>query len=74
MGCRFPKNERRNMKPNHKIEPSMLDNAHLFDNNFFRRFVLRHAPQPLKLTDNIAKNYLFPTFYGDVTCAQVTSP
>ncbi len=58
------------MKPNHKIEPSMLDNAHLFDNNFFRRFVLRHAPQPLKLTDNIAKNYLFPTFYGDVTCAQ----
>lgn len=58
------------MKPNFKIEPKFLDNADQFQNDFFRRFTLRHAPQPLPLTDNISKNYLFPTFYGDVTCAQ----
>ena len=57
------------MKPTHTIDPELLDNAADFTEPFYRRFHLRHAPQPLQLNDKIAKNYLFPTFYGDVTCA-----
>ena len=44
-------------------------NEAVFKNDFFSRFTLRHAPEPLKLSDSISKDYLFPTFYGDVTCA-----
>lgn len=57
------------MKPTLTINPEMLDNADKFQNDFFRRFTLRPAPKPLQLNDEIARNYLFPTFYGDVTCA-----
>lgn len=57
------------MQPTHEITPDLLDNADEFKNSFFSRFHLRHAPKPLQLTDQISKNYLFPTLYGDVTCA-----
>ena len=59
------------MEPTWTIEPELLDNADLpaFDTPFFGRFRLRTAPTPLRLTDDIAKDYLFPTFYGDVSCA-----
>lgn len=57
------------MKPTFDIDEALLDNAADFDNDFFRRFDLRHAQTPLQLTKNIAKDYCFPTFYGDVTCA-----
>jgi hypothetical protein len=57
------------MKTTTKISPALLDNAAEFRDRFFRRFQLRHAPQPLQLTDRIAKNYLFPTLYDEVTCA-----
>ncbi len=43
-------------------------NAPAFKNAFFERFTLRHADRPLQLNDSVSKNYLFPTFYGDVTC------
>ncbi len=57
------------MKATRDIAAKMLDNADDFKNDFFKRFTLREALTPLKLTDSISKNYLFPTFYGDVTCA-----
>jgi hypothetical protein len=57
------------MKPSTDISPGLLDNAEFFSNEFFGRYRLRHADQALKLGDGIEKNYLFPTFYADVTCA-----
>ncbi len=57
------------MKATFDINKSLLDNSDSFQDDFYRRFTLRHKPQPLQLTDKITKNYLFPTFYGDVTCA-----
>ena len=57
------------MKPLTEISPELLDNSEFFKNEFFNRFKLRHADAPLKLNENIEKNYQFPTFYGDVCCA-----
>jgi hypothetical protein len=57
------------MKPSFDFDEKVLNNADKFKDEFYKRFKLRHAPQPLQLNDKIAKNYLFPTFYGDVTCA-----
>jgi len=57
------------LKATFDIDPTLLDNAGEFTNSFFSRFKLRHAPQPLCLSEKISKNYLFPTLYGDVTCA-----
>ncbi len=57
------------MKANYTIEKEMFSNEHLFQDDFFKRFKLRHATSPLQLTEDISKNYQFPTFYGNVTCA-----
>lgn len=57
------------MKPTTTIEPSLLDNASFFTDPFYKALTLRHDAQPLQLTPEISKNYLFPTFYGDVTSA-----
>lgn len=57
------------MKPNDIIDTELLDNEALFTDSFFRQFTLRKNKQPLQLTDAISKNYQFPTFYGNVTCA-----
>jgi len=57
------------MKPTLDFNETMLDNAGMFKDPFFKRFKLRHAPEPLQLNDDVSKDYLFPTFYGDVTCA-----
>jgi hypothetical protein len=57
------------MKTTKKITKTLLDNAGEFNNSFFNRFTLRHAPEPLQLNKTVKKNYLFPTLYGDVTCA-----
>ena len=57
------------MKPTFTFDEKVLDNSDKFTDEFYKRFKLRHAPQPLQLNDKISKNYLFPTFYGDVTCA-----
>jgi hypothetical protein len=58
------------VKATHVIDPVLLDNAATFTDPFFQRFHLRPAAAPLDLDGTIAKDYLFPTFYGDVTCAQ----
>ena len=57
------------MKPNFHLEADLVDNSDFFTDPFFRRFKLRSAPTPLKLKEGLFRNYLFPTFYGDVTCA-----
>lgn len=57
------------MKANHQIDPNLLSNEHLFQDEFFKRFKLRHDKNPLKLEGDIEKNYFFPTFYANVTCA-----
>ncbi len=57
------------MKPTFDIDEALLDNASDFGNDFFKRFKLRHAKAPLQLNERVAKDYLFPTLYGDVTCA-----
>lgn len=57
------------MKANFHIEPTLLENKSAFNDEFYRRFKLRPNDRPLQLNDSISKNYLFPTFYGDVTCA-----
>ncbi len=57
------------MKPNTRLDSSLLDNEDYFTDPFFQRFQLRPAPGPLVLKEDISKTYRFPTFYGDVTCA-----
>ncbi|HAZ12562.1 MAG: hypothetical protein A2X86_11815 [Bdellovibrionales bacterium GWA2_49_15] len=57
------------MKTNLNIGPELLNNREAFSDEFYSRFQLRHAPAPLQLNSTVAKDYLFPTFYGDVTCA-----
>ena len=57
------------MKANTTISPELLDNQDQFTDNYFKQFPLRHNSKPLALTEDITKNYLFPTFYGDVSCS-----
>jgi len=57
------------MKATWDIQQKILDNEKEFQNDFYKRFTLRKALQPLQLSTEIAKDYLFPTFYGDVSCA-----
>lgn len=57
------------MKPTFEFNNELLDNSSKFKDPFFDRFKLRHAPAPIKLTDTISKNYFFPTFYANVSCA-----
>ena len=57
------------MKPTFKISKKLLGNRDDFNNSFFNRFALRSAQKPLELNEKVSKDYLFPTLYGDVTCA-----
>jgi 2-dehydropantoate 2-reductase len=57
------------MKATWDIPEEMLDNQDRFTNDFYRRFTLRRAPQPLRINETLTKDYLFPTFYGDVSCS-----
>lgn len=57
------------MKATWDIPEEMLDNLHEFQEDFYQRFTLRRAQKPLQLTETVGKDYLFPTFYGDVSCA-----
>ena len=53
------------MKPSLDINPYLLTNENLFNNEFYNRFAL--SPHTLPLNDEISKTYKFPTFYGNVT-------
>ncbi|NDI35030.1 acetoacetate decarboxylase family protein [Chengkuizengella sediminis] len=57
------------MKKLMQYDETLLKNEKLFKDEFFQRFQLRHADKPIQVDENLSKNYLFPTFYGDVTCA-----
>lgn len=56
------------MQADHIITPDLVDNRDTFKSPFFDRFTLRTDKQPLQLTDTIAKDFLFPTLYNNVTC------
>lgn len=58
------------MRTTQEFTAEHLNNTAAFRDPFFQRFRLRHAPRPLVLTDTITKDYLFPTLYADVRCAQ----
>lgn len=58
------------MKANHALSPTLLANEDRFTDPFFKRFTLRYRDQALRLSPEIERRYQFPTFYGDVTCAQ----
>ena len=57
------------MEPNLSFNDSLIDNEDRFGDSFFQQFDLRHRDEPLRLNDQVTKNYLFPTFYADVSCA-----
>lgn len=58
------------MKPNFDLNPDFYPNDDQFTDPFFQQFELRRAEKPLQLSDTVSKDYKFPTFYSDVTCAQ----
>ncbi len=57
------------MKPSNTFSDELVDNRNRFQSDFFKKFALRRAPSPLALNDKISKDYLFPTFYTEVTSA-----
>ena len=57
------------MKANNNIDVDLLDNLSDFSDPFFKQFTVAKREAPLELTPSISKDYLFPTFYGDTSCA-----
>jgi len=57
------------MKPNFDIPTELLDNGSEFSDPFFASLELRRAKNPM-LVDGRPKDYLFPTLYANVRCAQ----
>lgn len=57
------------MEPNWQLSNKMENNVHDFQSNFFKRFALKQANSPLVFNEKIKKNYLFPTFYNNVSCS-----
>jgi hypothetical protein len=56
------------MKITNEFDGSLLKNEDKFNDPFFKRFTLKK--RRVQLGDVMEKEYSFPTFYGDVTCAQ----
>lgn len=56
------------MKVLNEFDKSLLKNEDKFTDPFFNRFTLKK--RKINLGDVMEKEYSFPTFYGDVTCAQ----
>lgn len=61
------------MEPNFVLDPELLDNGADFASPFFAGLRERRSTRPLKL-DGRSKDYLFPTLYADVGCAQAIFP
>jgi hypothetical protein len=57
------------LKPTFEYGEALLENETKFQDPFFQRFRLSKASVPFQLDEKISKNYLFPIFYADVTCA-----
>lgn len=56
------------MKITKDFDKTLLDNKDKFNAEFFHRFNAKK--RKITLGDVMEKEYYFPTFYGDVTCAQ----
>lgn len=56
------------MNITNEFDKELLKNEDKFTNSFFKRFNLK--ARKIQLGDVMEKEYSFPTFYGDVTCAQ----
>ena len=56
------------MKADFNLVLEMPDNAGEFTSDFYKRFTLRKNSQPLQISDEISKDFLFPTFYKNVSC------
>ena len=56
------------MKITEEFDGSLLANEDKFQDPFYKRFQLKK--RKIRLTGTVEKEYDFPTFYGDVTCAQ----
>ena len=56
------------MKSTFDIPVENLDNEALFESDFFKRFT--QQSRKFELAADRTKEYFFPTFYGNVTCAQ----
>ena len=56
------------MKITTEFNADLLDNNDKFTDDFFGRFT--PVKRKVQLGDVMEKEYSFPTFYGDVTCAQ----
>ena len=56
------------MEPRFEIDPNPYENDSdpAFATPFFRRFIRHRAATPLHLSEDIARDYPFPTFYADV--------
>ncbi len=57
------------MEPTWDVPETILANESEFSEDFFRRFDLRRGDRPVLMDEGVEKDYLFPTLYGDVTCA-----
>ena len=57
------------MDTNLQINEQLIPNEGKFNDAFFQQFKLRPRHEPLKLTDDIEKDYQFPTFYADASCS-----
>ena len=56
------------MKITEEFDGTLLANEDLFTDDFFKRFSL--TKRTVSLGGGLEKEYSFPTFYGNVTCAQ----
>jgi len=56
------------MKPDFNLTPEMPDNAGDFNSDFYKQFTLRKNTQPLQISDEISKDFSFPTYYKNVSC------
>lgn len=56
------------MKILNDFDSTLLQNEDKFIDDFFKRFTLKK--RRIQLNDKVEKEYSFPTFYSDVTCAQ----
>ena len=59
------------MKASQTIPNQLLDNEKdsVFQNDFFKQFDLKQPEKPIQLNETEARNYKFPTFYGNVSCS-----
>lgn len=56
------------MKADFNLVPEMPDNAGEFTSEFYKRFTLRKNTQPLQISNDISKDFYFPTLYKNVSC------